>query len=101
MACSIAPGFVASADATSAHALYASGEHLARAVGLCSVALLQQKLDLPASAAHTVFEELSQNGVVAASKGSRVAITTQPYAASIRFKTLHTTDEKPTRLSTV
>ncbi len=77
--------------------MYGLGAHMARSTGLCSVEMLSQKLALPPAAAGAMQAKLIRSGVITAPNAAGLAMATDPYMATIRFKTATTALGKATR----
>ena len=66
--------------------MYGLGAHIARSTGLCSADLLARKLALHPVAAQAMQAQLVANGVLSAPNTAGLAVASQPYMASVRFK---------------
>ncbi len=77
--------------------MYGLGAHIARSTGLCSAGMLRRKLALSPAAADAMWAQLLQQGVISAPNTAGLAVATQPYMASVRFKAAATVAEKSTR----
>ena len=77
--------------------MYGLGAHMARSTGLCSAQMLSQKLALSPSAARAMQAQLIRSGVITTPNAAGIAVATEPYMATIRFKTAATALGKTAR----